>query len=827
MVIKKRSERAKLKKFHFYYGVAIGVVLLFAFAILAGFSFLPSDEILFSPTAITECGEISQEGEYFLESGFSNSSSDIVCLSISANNVILDGMNNEIEATGDIYNGVIISGNNVTLKNLKLKNYFRRGIVVSSYFSDVLIDGNTISLTTDGSAGHYGIVVNEYASEITLQNNYVNTVSGEIEVEGIYLTQVTDSTISSNHIGRTNRNGITVSESSGILLTLNNIFENNLSGIYIVNSSEITSVINNISSNNQGLDNSGSAITIENSNSISSLGDSMTNNRERAVLIQGISENISIINSVILSSDQDDGPLVVRDDSCKDLYLSNIVADTTYDIQVACNGGDITLANSKENSYSFSATDGSIYLTLIEGNLGKIKFLEPIHNSSETPPYYVRGGDLKTNISISINSLFVNSTALPEFNKSAELTFFNLEPSLVNVKILRDGGDCPAEVCTITSPLNSAGTLIATVTGWSTYSVTGDQDSDGDGVANDDDICEGFDDNADGDGDEIPDGCDNCPEDSNNDQLDSDGDGIGDACDVATGLAIFVPVEDETYNAGDFPLTFEINLTEEGEAWYSLDSGENNVSMETEDNLNFTKEVQFEDFDDGNYEFIAYATFISSGENLTDNVSFSINKDEFLIEVPENVTYTEDNFPLVFEILLLEEGEAWYILNNASNVSMETEDNLTFTKNVSSLDEGSYEFKGFANFTTGESFEGVVWFSVDLNESPLPPPINDRDNDGIPDEDDNCPDDYNPGQTDSDGDGTGDDCEETTTTPGSADPDTTSDDDNQGEMSTGTIVFILIIAIVSILILIVVVLVVRHLREKVTKEETESVLQSV
>ena len=85
----------------------------------------------------------------------------------------------------------------------------------------------------------------------------------------------------------------------------------------------------------------------------------------------------------------------------------------------------------------------------------------------------------------------------------------------------------------------------------------------------------------------------------------------------------------------------------------------------------------------------------------------------------------------------------------------------------------------------------------------------------------------------------GDDCEETTTTPGSTDPeettttpgstnpDTTSDDDNQGEMSTGTIVFILIIAIVSILILIVVVLVVKHLKEKVTKEETNSVLPNV
>ena len=39
------------------------------------------------------------------------------------------------------------------------------------------------------------------------------------------------------------------------------------------------------------------------------------------------------------------------------------------------------------------------------------------------------------------------------------------------------------------------------------------------------------------------------------------------------------------------------------------------------------------------------------------------------------------------------------------------------------------------------------------------PPPNDRDSDGIPDNEDNCPDDYNPGQEDTDGDGIGDACE--------------------------------------------------------------------
>ncbi len=71
-------------------------------------------------------------------------------------------------------------------------------------------------------------------------------------------------------------------------------------------------------------------------------------------------------------------------------------------------------------------------------------------------------------------------------------------------------------------------------------------DSDNDGVCDDVDICLGFDDNADMDGDGIPDGCDSCPVgDSDNDGVcdnvdiclgfddnaDVDGDGIPDGCD--------------------------------------------------------------------------------------------------------------------------------------------------------------------------------------------------------------------------------------------------------------------------------------------------------
>jgi PKD repeat protein len=59
-------------------------------------------------------------------------------------------------------------------------------------------------------------------------------------------------------------------------------------------------------------------------------------------------------------------------------------------------------------------------------------------------------------------------------------------------------------------------------------------DSDGDGVGNVCDICPGSDDNVDTDSDTIPDGCDNCISVPNSDQADMDGDGMGDVCDNDT-----------------------------------------------------------------------------------------------------------------------------------------------------------------------------------------------------------------------------------------------------------------------------------------------------
>lgn len=56
------------------------------------------------------------------------------------------------------------------------------------------------------------------------------------------------------------------------------------------------------------------------------------------------------------------------------------------------------------------------------------------------------------------------------------------------------------------------------------------RDTDGDGVPDAQDVCQGFDDNLDADGDGVPDGCDICL--AGDDAVDADADGVPDACDV-------------------------------------------------------------------------------------------------------------------------------------------------------------------------------------------------------------------------------------------------------------------------------------------------------
>ncbi|HLC78935.1 MAG TPA: Calx-beta domain-containing protein [archaeon] len=89
--------------------------------------------------------------------------------------------------------------------------------------------------------------------------------------------------------------------------------------------------------------------------------------------------------------------------------------------------------------------------------------------------------DLDSAIEITQSKIYLNSVLLPELNKPATLTLYNINAN--NPKILKDGSSCPQ--CLITSYSKNTQTINFTVPGFSTYEIIEDSDdgsgdSDGD-----------------------------------------------------------------------------------------------------------------------------------------------------------------------------------------------------------------------------------------------------------------------------------------------------------------------------------------------------------
>jgi hypothetical protein len=116
-------------------------------------------------------------------------------------------------------------------------------------------------------------------------------------------------------------------------------------------------------------------------------------------------------------------------------------------------------------NYSYEEMQSLNGIILDNVDNGKISFNEAINLTNDLTPNdgYL---NLNTYTNISFNRIEINSTALPNFNKSAMLALYNL--TFTNPRILKDGSVCPSTICTKNS--YSGGTLSFNVTGFSIYS---------------------------------------------------------------------------------------------------------------------------------------------------------------------------------------------------------------------------------------------------------------------------------------------------------------------------------------------------------------------
>jgi hypothetical protein len=151
-----------------------------------------------------------------------------------------------------------------------------------------------------------------------------------------------------------------------------------------------------------------------------------------------------------------------------DAYRRNLTENTIYVSKgLPQTSNELYLKIIKIPLSTFSGTNlsqvnlSNITNLVLERSYGKINFSENINLFS------AGAGDLDAYINISQNYISVDSATIPELNKSATLTLYNL--AFTNPRVLKDGAVCPDSICTMLS--YSGGNFTFTVTRFSTYSI--------------------------------------------------------------------------------------------------------------------------------------------------------------------------------------------------------------------------------------------------------------------------------------------------------------------------------------------------------------------
>lgn len=114
--------------------------------------------------------------------------------------------------------------------------------------------------------------------------------------------------------------------------------------------------------------------------------------------------------------------------------------------------------------YSFEEIQNLENIVFDKPLYGKIQFNDAINVTDTNSTNNII--DINKYVSISYNSISVNSTALSNFNKSATITLYGL--NYISPRILRDGLPCPETECVFQS--YSFGTIMFNVTHFTTYS---------------------------------------------------------------------------------------------------------------------------------------------------------------------------------------------------------------------------------------------------------------------------------------------------------------------------------------------------------------------
>ena len=178
--------------------------------------------------------------------------------------------------------------------------------------------------------------------------------------------------------------------------------------------------------------------------------------------------NNSITNNIQLSVSEGSHIINLYANNTKGVVTQNVtffVNNTRFIILHEEYKGDDKGNSTNFSVYSYEDLQNLSDIVLENTKYGKISFSQAI-NLTDDENFNDNELDLDSYTNISGNRIELNSTALPNFNKTATLSLYNL--SFSDPRILRDGVVCPTSICTEIS--YSGGTLIFNVTGFTIYS---------------------------------------------------------------------------------------------------------------------------------------------------------------------------------------------------------------------------------------------------------------------------------------------------------------------------------------------------------------------
>ncbi|MEK6919250.1 MAG: LamG-like jellyroll fold domain-containing protein [Nanoarchaeota archaeon] len=430
---------------------------------------------------VSSCGNLNVPGRTY--DVINDISSDGVCIEISASNITLNGLGYQIfhseNPSAELKDciGINITGayNNILIKNTlitgdsAIEGTCSNGLgiaVSSSLSSNISIINNTIAEVTEFSTG-----ISIPAHDYFIQNNTIQLTQGGVAI----LAYAGNSSISGNIIGPSigaplaSYPGLT-----GINIRGNNhLIKNNTinlrddeavlfrsTGIKVTSGSYIN-ITNNTVSNLYYDYNPHRAIEITNI-----INSNISGNKLRGIVeVVNSSDNLIVHNIINTSWQNFIVTFGTNANNSNTEIRSNILLreDSNKSFEITNAGNGTKFIDQKIYNYSFNKSVGNL-IYLENTSSGSIMFLREVNGS---------GKNLSLEIQILNNTALINSTINPGLNRSANITFYNMQGwGFVSPVIMRNGVDCQTSGYCINLTSLTANIVIFNVSGEGLYNLS-------------------------------------------------------------------------------------------------------------------------------------------------------------------------------------------------------------------------------------------------------------------------------------------------------------------------------------------------------------------